>query len=630
MMRKALVSAAMVPMSAVALAAWLILGFAGTAAHADRALSVQPPSRTVNSGASFTLTVDIDDASHIAGFQFDLSYDVSLITLVPPVAAGSVLSGLAGWSFQSNVVNLHPDLQTVRVLAYNGSAVEISSGSGPLAAYTFEANGGASGTTAMLLENIVLSNGTGQGIPAVGTNGTVIVRPPNVPPTASFTYAPPSPTDLDVISFTDTSTDADGTVTAWQWSFGDGATSTKQHPTHQYADDGGYTATLVVTDNEGATSPPFTLTVPVANVAPTANFTYAPSSPRAGQSVAFTDMSTDADGSVTAWAWDFGDGATSTQHNPSHTFAAAGTYTVGLTVTDDDGATGSQSKPVVVSPRVSTPPTASFTYSPTSPTDLDTIAFTDTSTDSDGTVVSWAWNFGDRTTSTARNPSHRYANNGTYRVTLTVRDNDGASSAPFSRTIPVANVAPTAAFTFSPASPTARQTVAFTDRSTDPDGTISQWAWNFGDGSSSNKRSPTHAYSTGGAFTVRLTVTDNDGARATASQTITVQHICSVAIASFSVPSRARVGTTANLAVTVSNTGTLTTGVQVQVDRILPLPARTVGSQTVTLAPGAKVKVSFPYTFTAADVPSVTFRATATPLIPGSGATAQASTRVTR
>nr|NIO85788.1 PKD domain-containing protein [Candidatus Aminicenantes bacterium]NIQ71681.1 PKD domain-containing protein [Candidatus Aminicenantes bacterium]NIT27715.1 PKD domain-containing protein [Candidatus Aminicenantes bacterium] len=131
--------------------------------------------------------------------------------------------------------------------------------------------------------------------------------------------------------------------------------------------------------------------------------------------------STDPDGTIVSWDWNFGDGNTSTAQNPTHTYAAAGTYTVTLTVTDNDGATDSVSKDVTVTANI--PPTADFTYVVT---DL-TVVFTDTSTDPDGTIVSWDWNFGDGNTSTVQHPTHTYAAAGTYTVTLTVTDNDGAT-----------------------------------------------------------------------------------------------------------------------------------------------------------------------------------------------------------
>jgi serine protease len=156
------------------------------------------------------------------------------------------------------------------------------------------------------------------------------------------------------------------------------------------------------------------------NQAPTASFTYTTSD----LTVTFTDTSTDSDGSIVSWSWDFGDGATSTAQNPSHTYATDGTYTVNLTVTDDDGATDTASQSVIVSSSTTnSPPTADFTFTTS---DL-TATFTDQSTDSDGTVVAWSWNFGDGATSTAQNPSHTYTADGTYSVSLTVTDDGGAT-----------------------------------------------------------------------------------------------------------------------------------------------------------------------------------------------------------
>jgi len=156
------------------------------------------------------------------------------------------------------------------------------------------------------------------------------------------------------------------------------------------------------------------------NYPPTADFSYTTTDLTAD----FTDLSTDSDGSVVGWDWDFGDGNTSTAQNPSYTYGAEGTYSVSLTVTDNDGATGSTSQDVSVSSGVTNdPPIADFSFTTT---DL-TANFTDQSTDSDGSVVGWDWDFGDGGTSTAQNPSHTYGSDGTYSVSLTVTDNDGAT-----------------------------------------------------------------------------------------------------------------------------------------------------------------------------------------------------------
>ena len=145
-----------------------------------------------------------------------------------------------------------------------------------------------------------------------------------------------------------------------------------------------------------------------------------------GLTVNFTDSSTDTGGTISSHSWTFGDGGTSTATSPSHTYAAAGTYSVTETVTDSvSGKTSSKTASVTVASTGGTP-TANFT---------DTVSgltanFTDTSTDSGGTIGSHAWTFGDGGTSTATSPSHTYAAAGTYSVTETVTDSvDGKTSA---------------------------------------------------------------------------------------------------------------------------------------------------------------------------------------------------------
>ncbi|TLY57731.1 MAG: PKD domain-containing protein [Gammaproteobacteria bacterium] len=147
---------------------------------------------------------------------------------------------------------------------------------------------------------------------------------------------------------------------------------------------------------------------------PTANFTYSAS----GLTVSFTDTSTDSGGTIGSHAWTFGDGGTSSATNPTHTYAAGGTYSVTETVTDSgNGSTSSKTSAVTVSASGGTP-TANFTYTISGLT----VNFTDTSTDSGGSIGMHSWNFADGSTSTATNPSHTYASAGTYSVSETVYD----------------------------------------------------------------------------------------------------------------------------------------------------------------------------------------------------------------
>ncbi|MCH6471365.1 PKD domain-containing protein [Sinomonas terrae] len=168
-------------------------------------------------------------------------------------------------------------------------------------------------------------------------------------PVASFTASPTSGIAPLNVAFTDTST---GSPTSWSWNFGDGGTSTSQNPTHTYASAGTYTATLTATNATGSNSTSSTITVSALQ-APVASFKASPTSGAAPLNVAFTDTST---GSPTSWAWDFGDGATSTAQNPSHTYAAPGTYTAKLTATNAAGSNSTSSSIAVgkVQPTAST------------------------------------------------------------------------------------------------------------------------------------------------------------------------------------------------------------------------------------------------------------------------------------
>jgi PKD repeat protein len=229
-----------------------------------------------------------------------------------------------------------------------------------------------------------------------------------------------------------------------------------------------------------------------------------------GLSCRFTDASSD-DGTLTGWLWSFGDGGSSTERNPAHAYDAGGSYSVTLTVTDNEGSSDIASHQVsVTAPTPSNaPPHAEFSVHCQ---DL-TCSFTDQSTDADGTVASRAWDFGDGATSTDRNPSHTYAAEGQYSVTLRVTDDDGADdtrthSASPTAPAPEPNDPPRAEFEVT----CQDLRCAFVDQSDDSDGSVVGWAWDFGDGSTSNERNPSHTYAAAGRYTVLLVATDNDGA----------------------------------------------------------------------------------------------------------------------
>jgi len=223
--------------------------------------------------------------------------------------------------------------------------------------------------------------------------------------------------------------------------------------------------------------------------------------------------SLDMDGTKATYLWDFGDGTNSTDMVAIHGYADDGLYYVALTVTDNLGAKGSATINVFVNNVV---PVAIAGNSQT--VDIGTAVTLNASgsTDSDGTIVTYAWDFGDKTTWTGVETAHTYQKTGAYGVVLTVTDDDGAKGIDILVVTvlgpaPVPNAAPIA-MAGNDQSTSPSSNVSFNaSGSTDPDGTIVNYTWDFGDGTSGYDIEVTHAYAKTGVYAVILTVTDNLG-----------------------------------------------------------------------------------------------------------------------
>jgi tripartite motif-containing protein 71 len=299
--------------------------------------------------------------------------------------------------------------------------------------------------------------------------------------------------------------DLSDNATAWNWNFGDGTYSTEQNPVHTYSKVGKYNVNLTVENAAGSNSKSKLINLnAVILKAPGAAFSASPTSGKAPLKVTFTDKST---GKPTSWNWNFGDGNSSTEQNPVHTYSKVGLYTVKLTVKNADGSgKTSKSKYIYVKNPLEAPSVV-FSASPTSGKAPLTVNFTDKSTNS---PTSWNWNFGDGNTSTEQNPVHTYSKVGQYTVKLKVKNAAGSSTISKSDYIKVINPfkAPNAAFSAKPTSGKVPLTVNFTDKSTN---IPTSWKWNFGDGTSSTEQNPVHTYCKAGKYTVKLKVKNPAG-----------------------------------------------------------------------------------------------------------------------
>lgn len=353
--------------------------------------------------------------------------------------------------------------------------------------------------------------------------------PPDIDPGGPYQAAPGETVVLDASG----TTDPDNDELSFLWLFGDGTPPELPSPnpvkSHVYADEGTYTALLTVLDGHNVVDPvPVEVVITASgggNAAPTADHG-GPYTGAAGQAVQFDgSASSDTDGTIASYDWDFGDGGSATGANPTHTYASDGSFTVTLTVTDDDGATDTATTSATISAVANEAPFADhggpYTGTVGQSISLDGSA----SFDADGTIVSYAWDFGDSNVGSGAQPTHSYASAGTFTVTLTVTDDDGATdevtttatiTEPSSNNPPVAD--PNGPYTG-----VVGQPVQFDGSgSYDTDGTIFAYLWNFGDGGVGTGATPTHTYAAAGTYTVELGVGDDGGGIDSATTTVEI------------------------------------------------------------------------------------------------------------
>jgi gliding motility-associated-like protein len=318
----------------------------------------------------------------------------------------------------------------------------------------------------------------------------------NTTPSADFTSTlPPAGCRLPVsASFNNTSPN----IATYAWDFGDGGTASIANPTHVYTTHGTFTVTLSVTATNGCKAQ-VTKPAHIVNIAPVVNFILG--IPHQG-CVPFTaelaaNVSTPEP--VASYLWDFGDNTTSSAAQPSHVYNAAGSYTVGVTITTINGCVATYNLPNAVA--LSVKPVAAFTASPLDACANQNIDFVN-QTVSTTTAYSYTWMFGDGTSSASENPNHHYRDTGLFKVTLIVKNGACSDTLAIDSFVHISPPIADYNVSFTCDTPMLRH---FQDLSIG----ATEWLWDFGDGSTSTQQHPSHIYATAGSYQVKLLVRNN-------------------------------------------------------------------------------------------------------------------------
>lgn len=233
------------------------------------------------------------------------------------------------------------------------------------------------------------------------------------------------------VSFKASDSTDDNNVTSYSWDFKDGSPlSTEANPDHTFTTAGNYEVLLTVKDENGLTDKEtITITVTSAdNEAPVAIMTTNATTGEAPVTVQFTGNKSTDDKEVTSYFWDFKDGSTATNQNPSHTFDEAGTYEVELTVEDEEGLSDTAAVTITVRAAQNEAPEAKITVDKSSGEAPLQLRFNADSSTDDKEVTGYFWDFKDGRQTRTKNPSHTYEQPGIYEVELTVEDAEGLSS----------------------------------------------------------------------------------------------------------------------------------------------------------------------------------------------------------
>jgi gliding motility-associated-like protein len=441
--------------------------------------SLPNPTHTYTSTGNFTVTLIVTNITSCS----DTLRKVNLVQIIPPKAAidNLPISSCAplSWTFSSTVNTSDP------VISYQWDFGDGSTSSLPNPTHTFNAG-------AYTIQLIITT--------ASGCTDTVTVAPGIIASVKPVSNLVATPTDVCAhlpVNFTDLST---GAVTSWLWLFGDGSTSIAQNPVHIYEDTGYFDITLIVCNAGCCDSITFVnyihINPPIAafNVGFNCN----------SKLRTFTDRSIGAD----EWNWNFGDGITSTQQNPAHTYADTGTYTISLLVKNyTTGCEYTKTQTIRIIAEI-----ANFLVSDSVICKNNSINFTSVGNNS-ANIASYQWLFGDGATAVNSTTTHTYTQAGKYTVQLIITDIFGCKDT-LQKALYIQVDGPTANFAPGVSGSCLLTAVTFTDNSiSDGIHPIITWIWNYGDGTIDTLTTPPflHTYAGPGNYSVSLKVIDYSG-----------------------------------------------------------------------------------------------------------------------
>jgi len=310
------------------------------------------------------------------------------------------------------------------------------------------------------------------------------------------------------------SADPDGGRLLYAWDFGDGTTSDIVNPNKTYEVPGAYPVTLTVRDESGAASG--VATDRVAALVREGPISDAGADLQActNQQVRFDGTgSTDADGAVNAYAWTFGDGTAGSGDRPTHVFAEPGLYTVNLTITGDSNGLCSPLDSDQMVAEIFAAPSLAIRAEDRMAAGVTNAFLAEISTGGDAAGAVIAWDFGDGSTAEGAAAEHVFATPGTYLVTARARFPQAVAACQdivVQRKV-IVNAPPTAVIAGPAVAATGEAVVFDAEGSSDPDGALTGFAWDFGDGTSGTGVRAPHVFAEPGSYTLTLTVTDNAG-----------------------------------------------------------------------------------------------------------------------